>query len=96
MRSEKVRKTLDRLAYVSLFLDICIAVVTLYSVLGVQGSSNLLLPISYLLSAVVVLSVALFAVLLALRLKENQARNVPNQAAFPVCSDLKSRSTALL
>ncbi len=76
MKSEKVRKTLDRLAYASLFLDICIAVITLYSVLGVQDSSNLLLPVGYLLSGVVVLSVTLFIVLLALRLKDRQARHV--------------------
>ena len=62
--------TLDRLAYASLLLDICIAVITSLTVLDAQLFKRLLLPASYVLSVVVFLSVALFFVLLLLKSKE--------------------------
>lgn len=72
MNSEKVRRTLDRLAYVSLFLDVCIAIITGLTVLDSQFTRRLLLPASYVLSSVVVLSVVLFFVLVVLKSKERK------------------------
>lgn len=74
MNSQSVRRTLDRLAYASLFLDICIAAITGLTILDTRFTTRLLLPADYMLSAVVVLSVALFAVLIALKAKERQSR----------------------
>jgi ABC-type transport system involved in multi-copper enzyme maturation permease subunit len=73
LSSSKVRKTLDRLAYASLVLDICIAVITTFSLLGRTETQYLLVPINYLLTLVVVLSVIMFVVLLLLKSKEKQA-----------------------
>ena len=73
MNPERVRRTLDRLAYVSLFLDVCIAVITGLTILDAQLTKRLLLPANYVLSAVVVLSVALFFVLLVLKAKEKRS-----------------------
>ena len=70
MNSEGVKRTLDRLAYASLFLDICIAVITGLTVLDSRFTNRLLLPADYVLSAVVVLSVALFIVLIVMKSKE--------------------------
>jgi hypothetical protein len=72
VNTSKVRKALDRLAYASLVLDICIAVITALSLVGVGEGQHFLIPINYLLTVVVVLSVAMFAVLLALKSKEIQ------------------------
>ncbi|HYB75461.1 MAG TPA: hypothetical protein VEC08_00735 [Nitrososphaerales archaeon] len=69
---QRVRKTLDRLAYASLVLDICIAIITSLSILGVNEGQHFLIPINYLLTLVVVLSVAMFIVLLAFKAKEVQ------------------------
>ncbi len=74
MRSARIRKTLDRLAYASLVLDICIAIITTLSVLDIGSNpQRLLFPINYLLTTVVALSIIMFAVLLLLRAKERQA-----------------------
>ena len=74
MNSARIRKTLDRLAYASLVLDICIAIITAVSVFDVGISPlPLLFPINYLLTIVVVLSVIMFNVLLLFRAKERQA-----------------------
>jgi hypothetical protein len=74
MNSARIRKTLDRLAYASLVLDICIAIITAVSVLDVGSKPQaLLFPIDYLLTAVVVLSIVMFVVLLLFRAKERQA-----------------------
>lgn len=83
MNSEGVKKTLDRLAYASLFLDICIAAITGLTVLDSQFTNRLLLPADYVLSAVVVLSVALFLVLIVMKSKErlslrNEERSPPS------------------
>ena len=77
MSSARVRKTLDRLAYASLVLDVCIAVVTSLSLLGATGTGRLLVPINYLLTIVVVLSVVMFAVLLLLKSVEAKAPSEP-------------------
>ena len=75
MNSAKIRKTLDRLAYASLFLDVCIAIITTLGIFGAGETRYLLIPINYLLTIVVILSVIMFAVLLVLRSKERQLPN---------------------
>ena len=75
MSSSRVRKTLDRLAYASLVLDICIAIITTLSLLGASETRYLLIPINYLLTLVVILSVIMFVVLLLLKSKEKQMPN---------------------
>jgi hypothetical protein len=72
MDSKRVRRTLDRLAYASLVLDICIAIITALSLIGVNEGKNFLVPVNYLLTIVVALSVMMFAVLILLRTKERQ------------------------
>lgn len=73
MNSARIKKTLDRLAYASLVLDVCIAIITALSVFDVGNPQHLLVPINYLLTVVVVLSVVMFVVLLLFRSKERQA-----------------------
>jgi hypothetical protein len=75
MNSVRIKKTLDRLAYASLVLDICIAIITSLSILGVSNSQRLLFPINYLLTIVVVLSIIMFIVLLVFRSMERRAVN---------------------
>lgn len=76
MKTSSVRRTLDRLAYASLVLDICIAIITLLTYFDLGNTQSLLVPINYLLTLVVVLSVVMFAILLLLRGKERQAVNM--------------------
>lgn len=73
MNSTKARKALDRLAYASLILDICLALVTTFTILD-RGSNPqpLLFPIDYLLTIVVVLSIIMFIVLLLFRSMEKR------------------------
>lgn len=81
MNSARIRKTLDRLAYASLVLDICIAIITTLSVFDVSGSpQHLLFPINYLLTIVVALSIIMFIVLLLFRAKERQAVKATEKA----------------
>lgn len=68
-----IRKTLDRLAYASLVLDVCIAIITALGFFDVGNHQGLLVPINYLLTIVVALSIVLFILLLALRAKEKQS-----------------------
>lgn len=80
MNSARIKKTLDRLAYASLFLDICIAIITTLGVFDARGNSqHYLLPINYLLTIVVILSVVMFFVLLLFRAKERQALKARTQ-----------------
>lgn len=74
VNSARARKALDRLAYASLVLDICIAVITTITILD-RGSNPqpLLFPIDYFLTIVVVLSIVMFVVLLLLRSIERRA-----------------------
>jgi hypothetical protein len=60
----KLRKALTVLAYVSLVLDICIAVVTSVGALRIGDLHVLLIPVNYALTAVVILSAAVFVALL--------------------------------
>jgi hypothetical protein len=84
VNSARIRKTLDRLAYASLVLDICIATITSLSVLRVDSSpQTLLFPINYLLTIVVVLSIVMFVVLLLFRSKERQAMKAAEKAQPP-------------
>lgn len=70
-RIEQTKRTLDYLAYSSLFLDVCIAVITTFSLLGVGSNHELFLTtIAYLLTVVVVMSIGSFAVLLVLKHEE--------------------------
>ena len=69
--TSRVKRTLDRLAYASLVLDICIAIITSLSLFGVSQGEHLLIPINYLLTVVVILSVAMFVVLVVLKFKES-------------------------
>jgi hypothetical protein len=69
----RVRKTLDRLAYASLILDICIAIITSLSLAGVDAPKGFLWPVNYLLTIVVILSIVMFIVLLLLRATEKRA-----------------------
>lgn len=71
--SVRVKKTLDRLAYASLLLDICIAIITTVTFFDVKSTQALLVPMNYLLTVVVILSVTMFVVLLLFRSKERQA-----------------------
>jgi len=73
MDSRRVRRTLDILAYASLILDICIAVITTFSILGNHTPQQFLVPVNYLLTLVVILSVALFLILVLLKLTEQRA-----------------------
>jgi len=68
--SRRLRRTLDRLAYASLVLDICIAIITALSILGVNEGQHFLLPVNYLLTVVVALSLILLAVLFLFKAKE--------------------------
>lgn len=83
MNSSRIRKTLDRLAYASLVLDICIAIITTLSVLDVGSPQHLLVPINYLLTIVVALSIVMFVVLLLFRAKERQAVQAVEKAQTP-------------
>jgi len=73
LRTARVRKTLDRLAYASLILDICIAIITVLTFFDIGNPQPLLIPINYLLTIVVVLSIIMFVVLILLRSEERQA-----------------------
>ena len=68
---QKIRKTIDKIAYCSLFLDVCIAIVTTLSILHIGNPEAVLIPLSYMLTIVVVLSIGLFITLVALRHEEN-------------------------
>ena len=70
-RLEQTRRTLDYLAYGSLVLDVCIAIITALSLFGIGSNHEFFLtPITYLLTAVVILSISAFVVLLVLKHEE--------------------------
>ena len=66
----KVKRALHLLAHISLALDIGIAIVTSLTLFGLKNPEFLLLPIQYALTAVVILSIFLFAALIYLRHQE--------------------------
>lgn len=57
-KAEKLHRTIDLLAYGSLTLDICIAFITLLSLSKIRAGEQFLVPIQYLLTMVVVMSIA--------------------------------------
>lgn len=68
---QKIKRTINKIAYCSLFLDACIAIVTTLSILRIGNPETILIPLSYMLTFVVVLSMGLFITLVALRHEEN-------------------------
>lgn len=91
MSTKRIRKTLNRLAYASLVLDVFIAFITSLSLLGSSGTQHLLVPINYLLTIVVGLSVAMFGVLLLFKIKQGQLlrRTKPAPDPFHRLKDLE-------
>jgi hypothetical protein len=68
---EKIKKLINRTAYFSLFLDMCIAVVTSLSILKIGNPELLLAPINYMLTVVVILSLCLFITLFVRKHEES-------------------------
>lgn len=67
---ERINSTIDRLAYASLLLDVCIALMTGLSIFGISNPDSIMVPIHYLLTAVVVMSLVSGGMLLYLRHQE--------------------------
>jgi hypothetical protein len=67
----KIRRLIDKIAYYSLILDISIATVTGLSILKIGNPEAILVPINYLLTIVVILSIGLFVALFMLKHEEN-------------------------
>jgi len=74
-RIEKLRKSINYLAYGSLVLDICIAVLTLLSLLQLFDSQYVLLPVNYLLTIVVIVSLASASMMVYLKHEEKLLGN---------------------
>lgn len=72
---EKLRKSLTVLAYVSLALDICIAVVTSVGALKIGDLHAVLIPVNYALTAVVIASAVVFASLLVARVAQGRTKS---------------------
>jgi hypothetical protein len=70
----RLRRALTFLAYASLVLDICIAVVTSVGVLRIGDLRQLLVPVNYTLTAVVVLSAGVFVTLLVEKASQRSHR----------------------
>jgi len=66
----KMQKMIDMLAYGSLFLDVCIALVTALSLLKISTGEFVLVPIHYLLTSVVIMSLLSGGMLVYLRHNE--------------------------
>ena len=65
LRIEWHKKLIRRLSYASLFLDVCIAIISLLSIWKIGNPNSLLLPINYTLTIIVVLScVSAFLIIL--------------------------------
>jgi hypothetical protein len=69
-KAEKVRKLIDKIALYSLLLDITIASITSLSLLHIGNPEEFLVPVNYLLTIVVVLSLGLFIFLFWLKHEE--------------------------
>ena len=67
---ERIRRLIDKIAYYSLLIDIAIAVLTTVSILHLGDITQLMIPVNYILSAVVLLSLSLFVALFALKHEE--------------------------
>jgi len=68
---KRVRRSINIIAYCSLFLDIGIAIVTTLSILNVGRPEPFLIPLNYMLTIVVALSIGLFITLVFLRHQES-------------------------
>jgi len=77
-KMERLKKTIDKVAYASLVLDICIAIVTSLSIFNVGNPQNILVPINYMLTIIVVLSIGLFITLFVLKHEEDIMSNLLN------------------
>jgi len=77
-KMERLKKTIDKVAYASLILDICIAIVTSLSIFNVGNPQNILVPINYMLTIVVILSIGLFITLFVMRHEEDILSNLMN------------------
>ena len=66
----KIQRTMNTLAYGSLFLDICIAIVTALSLFKISTGEFVLIPIHYMLTSVVIMSLLSGSMLLYLRHNE--------------------------
>ena len=64
---EKIQRAIDMLAYGSLFLDVCIALITALSLLNITTGEFIMIPIHYLLTIVVILSLISGGMLVYLR-----------------------------
>jgi hypothetical protein len=67
---ERIKKMMDKVAYCSLILDVCIAIVTTLSIFGTKNPQIILIPINYMLTIVVILSISLFITLFILKHEE--------------------------
>lgn len=67
---KKLKKFIDWLAYGSLFLDICIAIITLSSMFSPLGIETYLGPVNIALSIVVVLSIISAAMIVGIKFYE--------------------------
>ena len=70
-RIERLKKLIDKIAYFSLFLDICIAAITSFSIFHIGNPETILVPVNYLLTVVVILSIGLFIALFTLKHEED-------------------------
>jgi uncharacterized protein HemY len=64
-RVRRLKKLLERIALVSLFFDTCISIATLISLnVGRQYTTGAIYILNYILTAIVILSVIVFAAIL--------------------------------
>ena len=70
LRRKKLKKFIDWLAYASLFLDICIAIITLSSMFYPIGIETYLGPVNISLSIVVILSLISAAMIVGIKFYE--------------------------
>jgi lysozyme family protein len=78
--ARKMRKALTFLAYTSLVLDICIAVITSVRALGLGDLQALLIPVNYALTAVVILSAVVLVTILVVKAATHERATTPNHA----------------
>jgi magnesium-transporting ATPase (P-type) len=74
-RIQRLRRTIDYLAYGSLVLDICITILTLLSLFQQFNQASILVPVNYLLTIVVIVSVASASLLVYLKHEEKLLGN---------------------
>ncbi|MCL5430082.1 MAG: hypothetical protein M1504_01225 [Candidatus Marsarchaeota archaeon] len=66
-RIKRIERILERLAYLSVGLDVFVAVATLLVMRGATGSSTMLLISGYLMFIEVVIAVVLFSAMISMR-----------------------------